>query len=126
MLFSSLVVGVVAFLSSSLSFVLFYICQLSCVYVWIFIRFLVHEYPQSHPDETQSADNDKSHFPAVAHAHALEVGGPRVGIHNGAISAPMVEPALNMEVEKARSFFGKYSAVTLMAAGKFLLHRCPV
>ena len=43
----------------------------------------------------------------------------RVGIHNGAISAPMVEPALNMEVEKARSFFGKYSAVTLMAAGKF-------
>ena len=56
-------------------FVLFYICQLSCVYVWIFIRFLVHEYPQSHPDETQSADNDKSHFPAVAHAHALEVAG---------------------------------------------------
>ena len=31
----------------------------------------------------------------------------------------MVEPALNMEVEKARSFLEKYSAVTLMAAGKF-------
>ena len=30
----------------------------------------------------------------------------------------MVEPALNIEVEKARSFLGKYSAVTFMAAGK--------
>ncbi|CCY90094.1 unknown [Bacteroides sp. CAG:1076] len=37
----------------------------------------------------------------------------------GAIKAPMVEPALKMEVENARSFLGKYSAVTLMAAGKF-------
>ena len=27
------------------------------------------------PVIAQSADNDKSHFPAVAHAHALEVAG---------------------------------------------------
>ena len=38
MLFSSLVVGLVAFYPSHF-FVLFYICQLSCVYVWIFIGF---------------------------------------------------------------------------------------
>jgi len=37
----------------------------------------------------------------------------------GAAKAPTVEPALKMEVEYARSFFGKYSAVTLIAAGKF-------
>ncbi len=37
----------------------------------------------------------------------------------GARSAPTVAPALKIEVAKARSFFGKYSAVTLMAAGKF-------
>ncbi len=41
------------------------------------------------------------------------------GIHKGAIKAPMVDPALNILVAKARSFLGKYSAVVLMAAGKF-------
>ena len=40
------------------------------------------------------------------------------GMHSGAASAPTEAPALKMEVAKARSFFGKYSAVTLMAAGK--------
>ena len=42
----------------------------------------------------------------------------RIGIVNGAANAPTEEPALNKEVAKARSFFGKYSAVVLMAAGK--------
>ena len=41
------------------------------------------------------------------------------GMVTGAIKAPTVAPALKMEVENARSFFGKYSAVTLIAAGKF-------
>ena len=36
----------------------------------------------------------------------------------GAIRAPTDAPALKMDVAKARSFFGKYSAVVLMAAGK--------
>ena len=30
----------------------------------------------------------------------------------------MVDPALKIDVAKARSFLGKYSAVTLIAAGK--------
>ena len=41
------------------------------------------------------------------------------GIHNGAINAPIVEPALNILVANALSFLGKYSAVVLIAAGKF-------
>ena len=36
----------------------------------------------------------------------------------GAIRAPIEAPELKIDVAKARSFFGKYSAVTLMAAGK--------
>ncbi len=40
------------------------------------------------------------------------------GIVSGAASAPTEEPALKMDVANARSFFGKYSAVTLIAAGK--------
>ena len=42
----------------------------------------------------------------------------KVGMQRGAISAPTVEPALKIDVAKARSFLGKYSAVTLIAAGK--------
>ena len=40
------------------------------------------------------------------------------GIVSGAMSAPMDAPALNIDVANARSFFGKYSAVVLIAAGK--------
>ena len=40
------------------------------------------------------------------------------GMVAGAANAPTEAPLLNIEVEKARSFLGKYSAVTLMAAGK--------
>ena len=40
------------------------------------------------------------------------------GMVAGAARAPTEAPLLKMDVEKARSFFGKYSAVTLMAAGK--------
>ena len=36
----------------------------------------------------------------------------------GATRAPMDAPELKIEVAKALSFLGKYSAVTLMAAGK--------
>ena len=36
----------------------------------------------------------------------------------GAIRAPIEAPELKIDVANARSFFGKYSAVTLMAAGK--------
>ena len=36
----------------------------------------------------------------------------------GAMSAPTEAPLLKMAVANARSFLGKYSAVTLMAAGK--------
>ena len=41
------------------------------------------------------------------------------GIVAGAANAPTDAPLLKIEVEKARSFFGKYSAVALIAAGKF-------
>ena len=41
-----------------------------------------------------------------------------IGIVSGAASAPTEEPELKIEVAKARSFLGKYSAVTLIAAGK--------
>ena len=37
----------------------------------------------------------------------------------GATRAPTDAPALKIEVANARSFLGKYSAVTLIAAGKF-------
>ncbi len=40
------------------------------------------------------------------------------GIVAGATRAPTEAPALKIEVANARSFLGKYSAVTLMAAGK--------
>ena len=40
------------------------------------------------------------------------------GMHSGATSAPTVEPALKIEVAKARSRLGKYSAVTFTAEGK--------
>ena len=40
------------------------------------------------------------------------------GMVAGAAKAPTEAPLLKMAVESARSFFGKYSAVTLMAEGK--------
>ena len=40
------------------------------------------------------------------------------GMVSGAAKAPTEAPELKIEVAKARSFFGKYSAVTLTAAGK--------
>ena len=43
----------------------------------------------------------------------------RTGMVSGAAKAPTEAPELKIEVAKARSFLGKYSAVTLMAAGKF-------
>ena len=51
---------------------------------------------------------------AISHPQALASNG----MLKGAIRAPIEAPALKMEVAYARSFFGKYSAVTLMAAGK--------
>jgi hypothetical protein len=44
---------------------------------------------------------------AISHPHALAIKG----IVTGATSAPTVAPALKILVEKALSFFGKYSAV---------------
>ena len=43
----------------------------------------------------------------------------RSGMVAGAMRAPTDAPALNIEVANARSFLGKYSAVVLIAAGKF-------
>src|SRR3546814_15092454 len=40
------------------------------------------------------------------------------GMVNGAANAPTVAPALKMLVANPRSFFGKYSAVAFIAAGK--------
>ena len=40
------------------------------------------------------------------------------GMVAGAAKAPTEAPLLKIEVENARSFLGKYSAVALMAAGK--------
>src|SRR5688572_5597505 len=41
------------------------------------------------------------------------------GTVSGANMAPTLVPELNMPVANERSFFGKYSAVALIAAGKF-------
>ena len=41
-----------------------------------------------------------------------------IGMVSGAMSAPIEEPELKMEVAKALSFLGKYSAVALIADGK--------
>ena len=51
---------------------------------------------------------------ALSHPHALAMNG----MVAGAARAPTDAPLLKMAVAKARSFFGKYSAVTLMADGK--------
>ena len=51
---------------------------------------------------------------AISQPHARASNG----IVAGAANAPTDAPLLKIEVEKARSFLGKYSAVTLMAAGK--------
>ena len=51
---------------------------------------------------------------AISHPKA----SANAGILKGATKAPIEAPALKIEVAKARSFLGKYSAVTLMAAGK--------
>jgi len=45
---------------------------------------------------------------AISHPQALASNG----MLKGAIRAPIEAPALKMEVAYARSFFGKYSAVT--------------
>lgn len=51
---------------------------------------------------------------------------PRLRANNGMVAgaakAPTEAPLLKIAVEKARSFLGKYSAVTLMAAGSYLPH----
>src|SRR5687768_3230543 len=41
------------------------------------------------------------------------------GTVSGASTAPIFAPELKIPVAKARSFLGKYSAVALIAAGKF-------
>ena len=51
---------------------------------------------------------------AISQPHARA----RRGMVAGAASAPTEAPLLKIEVEKARSLAGKYSAVALMAAGK--------
>ena len=115
---SSLVVGVVAFLSFSLSLSCSIYASSAAFTCGFFIRFLVHEYPQSHPDETQSADNGKSHFPAVAHAHALEVAGQGRDTQWG-YQCSDGRAGIEYGSGEGTVFLWKYSAVTLMAAGKF-------
>ena len=51
---------------------------------------------------------------AISHPTAFAMSG----MVAGAARAPTLAPELNMDVAKARSFLGKYSAVTFMAAGK--------
>src|SRR5712675_1011863 len=53
----------------------------------------------------------KAHF----HPHATAMNGT----DNGAKTAPMLAPELNIPVANALSFFGNHSAIVLMAAGKF-------
>src|SRR5690606_36054128 len=51
----------------------------------------------------------------LCHPHCRAIQGTV----NGARIAPTVAPELNIPVAKDLSFFGKYSAVALIAAGKF-------
>ena len=56
--------------------------------------------------------------PMMMKAHSQPKALASGGIRSGAARAPTEAPALKMDVAKARSFLGKYSAVVLMAAGK--------
>src|SRR6218665_2673797 len=51
----------------------------------------------------------------ISHPHRSAI----LGMINGADRAPTAAPALKILVAKALSFLGKYSAVVLIAAGKF-------
>src|SRR5690606_5062814 len=52
---------------------------------------------------------------AVCQSHTVAIHGTV----KGARIAPTLAPELKMPVAKERSFLGKYSAVALIAAGKF-------
>ena len=56
--------------------------------------------------------------PMIMKAHSQPRCLASGGISSGAERAPTEAPALKMDVAKARSFLGKYSAVVLIAAGK--------
>ena len=56
--------------------------------------------------------------PMMMKAISQPICSASTGMVSGAARAPTEAPALKMEVARARSFLGKYSAVTLMAAGK--------
>ena len=60
----------------------------------------------------------KPNAPMMMKAISQPIAFANNGIVAGAANAPTDAPALKIAVAKARSFFGKYSAVTLIAAGK--------
>ena len=55
----------------------------------------------------------------MINAHSQPIDLAINGIVSGAAKAPTVAPAFQILVENALSFLGKYSAVVLIAAGKF-------
>ena len=60
----------------------------------------------------------KPNAPMIRKAISQPNFAARTGTVSGATRAPIDEPELNMDVAKALSFFGKYSAVALIADGK--------
>ena len=68
---------------------------------------------------TQNPIQRKPRAPITMKAISQPTHAARGGMVAGATRAPTDAPALKIEVANARSFFGKYSAVVLMAAGKF-------
>ena len=67
---------------------------------------------------TQKNIQMKPSAPMMMKAISQPIAWARMGIVSGAANAPTEAPALKSDVAKARSFLGKYSAVTLIAAGK--------
>lgn len=67
---------------------------------------------------TQKPIQTKPSAPMMRNAISQPNFAARTGIVKGATKAPIDAPELNMDVAKARSFLGKYSAVAFIADGK--------
>ena len=38
-----------------------------------FLRLVIHEYPEAHPDETEGTDDHECHLPAASDSDVLEI-----------------------------------------------------
>ena len=77
----------------------------------IFSGFLVEDYPEAHPDEAESTDDDEGHFPSVAPADALEEFGERAdgeGCDESADSRSCIEDGCGVGTVTLGEVFGSH------------------